>query len=403
MGRRGENIRKRADGRWEARVVQGRPIRGKTNYKYFYGNSYQNVKRKKKEFLLERCQFQQQPVQQSLTQPPPQEDCHDDAEPVFRDAARGWFASKRPVVKESTYSCYTVLVTKHILPALGNVQLSKFDAAMLGDFLLEKKAHGRLKDGGSLSDKTISDLKVILMQILSFAKAHGMMDAVPECPSLSSRQPEASVLSKQEQEQVVEEALKEDTPFSLGLLISLYGGIRIGEVCGLQWKDFDCKNGTVSISKTVSRITVTDGQSDSKTKVVIGTPKTDCSARIIPLPASVFQYFMAHRRAGDCYLVTGTTKYMEPRVCLDRYKRFLRRAGVSDHTFHTLRHTFATRCVENGVDIKSLSEIMGHSDVKITMQRYVHPSMDSKKTQINKLPCFQFDGQISGQFHAASA
>ncbi len=171
----------------------------------------------------------------------------------------------------------------------------------------------------------------------------------------------------------------------------------------MQWNDFDCKNGTVCISRTVSRIAVTGGQTAAKTKVVIGTPKTDCSIRTIPLPATVFQYFMQRRRNGDCYLVTGTEKYMEPRVCLARYKRFLHRAGVSDHTFHTLRHTFATRCVENGVDVKSLSEIMGHADVRITMQRYVHPSMDTKKAQVNKLPCFQISGQNSGQVHPASA
>ncbi|MCD8364903.1 MAG: site-specific integrase, partial [Clostridiales bacterium] len=131
--------------------------------------------------------------------------------------------------------------------------------------------------------------------------------------------------------------------------------------------DFDCKNGTVSIRRTIYRIAVSDEEAVAKTKeviaktkVVIGTLKTDCSIRTIPLPVPVFQYLMQRRRPADCYVVTGTARYMEPRVCLDRFKRFLRRADVADHTFHTLRHTFATRCVEHDVDVKSLSEIMGH-------------------------------------------
>ncbi len=389
MGRRGENIRKRADGRWEARVVWGSPVGGRTSYKYLYGRSYQEVRQKKKAFL-NACQAQPCPGEA---------DCR---EFRLREAAELWLCARRTTVKESTLSCYTVLIREHILPALGEVELHRLDSAALGDFLAETKAHGRIRDGGALSHKTVSDIKAVLMQILTYAKSRGMLITVPECPSVPSRRPDISVLTTLEQQRVEEEALEEDTPFCLGVLLSLYGGMRIGEVCGLQWRDLDSKNGTVSISRTIARITATDGQSDSRTKVVIGTPKTDCSVRTIPLPAPVFQYLMQRRRSGECYLVTGTRKYMEPRVCLDRYKRFLRRAGVADHTFHTLRHTFATRCVESGVDVKSLSEIMGHSNVKITLQRYVHPSLDAKKAQVNKLPCFQTSGQTGGQAHTES-
>lgn len=388
MGRRGENIRKRQDGRWEARVVQGRPICGKTNYKYFYGNSYQDVRQKKKSFLENR---QLMPL--DVTPAPAETTGMGDT--PFRDVVARWLVSKKSVVKESTYSCYSIMVEKHILPVLGQLPVSRIDSSCLTAFLEKKKISGRL-GGGALSDKTLSDMKTVLMQILRFAKKQGKISTVPDCPSMTSRQPDVNVLTVREQTQVEARVMEEDTPFGLGVLISLYGGIRIGEVCGLQWKDIDCKNGTLSINKTVYRITNMDGQSGAKTKVVIDTPKTDCSVRTIPLPAPVFQYLMERRRDGDCYIVTGTTKYMEPRVCLDRYKRLLHRAGMADHTFHTLRHTYATRCVESGVDIKSLSEIMGHSDVKITLQRYVHPSMDTKKAQVNKLPCFYAGGQISG-------
>ncbi|MCD8078080.1 MAG: site-specific integrase, partial [Lachnospiraceae bacterium] len=276
------------------------------------------------------------------------------------------------------------------------------NSSRLAAFLDEEKKNGRL-GGGALSDKTMSDMKVILMQILRFAKKRGLIDILPEGPAITSRQPDISVFTSREQDLIEKKAMEEDTPFCLGVLLSLYGGIRIGEACGLQWGDFDCKNGTFTIRRTVYRIASADEGTGAKTKVVIGTPKTECSIRTIPLPEPVFQYFMQRRRPACCYVMTGTVKYMEPRGCLDRYKRFLRRANVADHTFHTLRHTFATRCVEYNVDIKSLSEIMGHSNVKITLQRYVHPSMDVKKAQINKLPCFSLGGQIRGQAEAKIA
>lgn len=388
MGRRGENIRKRQDGRWEARVVQGRPHGGKTNYKYLYGSSYQDVRRKKKAFLERR-----RPVGWDEILSPTENGLRD---APFRDVVSAWLACKKSEVKESTYSCYATMAEKHLLPALGALPVGEIDSRCLAGFLEKKKTSGRLR-GGPLSDKTLSDMKTVLMQILRFAKKRGMIPAVPDCPAMPSRTPDASVLTMGEQKLVEARVMEEDTPFSLGVLLSLYGGVRIGEVCGLQWRDFDCQNGTISINKTVYRITDRGGQDGPRTKVVIGTPKTDCSVRTIPLPTPVFQYFMARRRDGDCYIVTGTARYMEPRVCLDRYKRLLRRAGVADHSFHTLRHTYATRCVESGVDVKSLSEIMGHSNVKITLQRYVHPSMDTKKQQVNKPPCFPAGGQIRGQ------
>lgn len=375
-------------------MVQGRPVCGKTNYKYFYGKSYQDV-RKKKNAFLSGMTFPPSSAIPSLA-----EDCG--VETPVRDVAAQWLESKKLMVKESSLVCYTTMIKKHILPELGDIPVNMVRSALLTEFMEKEKNSGRLR-GGALSDKTVADMKSLLMQILQFAKTRGMLYALPECPSVGRCQPDVSVLTKQEQGRLEEKVLEEDTPFSLGVLLALYGGVRIGEVCALQWKDFDFKNETVTISKTLSRITDTDEQADSKTKVVIGTPKTNCSLRRIPLPAPVFHYFIQRRCSDDCYVLTGTVKYMEPRVCLDRYKRLLHRSGVADHTFHALRHTFATRCVENGVDIKSLSEIMGHSDVKITLQRYIHPSMDTKKAQVNKLPCFDTGGQIRGQDYAQIA
>ncbi|MCD8364087.1 MAG: site-specific integrase [Lachnospiraceae bacterium] len=387
MGRRGENIRKRMDGRWEARVVQGSPIDGKTNYKYLYGRTYQEVRRRKHAFLQEDSV-----------------DIHNSCASLrLREVTQSWLEKKRPLVKESTYAYYRIMVENHILPELGGLTVSELTSERMVAFLMSRRQHGRKRDGGVLANKTVSDLKAILKQILSYARSCGLTDFIPDCPSVCMRQPPVNVLTKREQARVESVLRKEDQPFSLGVLLSLYGGLRIGEVCALRWEDFDFQNGTLKVSRTLSRIPNMDMNADSKTKVVIGSPKTDCSLRTVPLPAPVFRYMQERQRKGEAYLLTGTEKYMEPRVCLARFKRLLRRAGVAEHTWHTLRHTFATRCVENGVDLKSLSEIMGHSNVKITLQRYVHPSLDSKKEQINKLPCSFVSGQNRGQKSRESA
>ncbi len=380
MGRRGENIHKRKDGRWEARIVQGEPANGKTNYKYFYGESYQEVKEKKKAFLAARSSGKA-PAEETKAA---EIFVPSAAQPNFGDIALSWLEEKQGSVKESTYACYVNMVTRHILPEIGMLPLAEINSGLLREFLSEKKQHGRVT-GGGLSDKTISDLKSLLAQILRYAETTGLTENAPKCPPTPCRQPSISVLSKREQAAIEKEAAAEDRPFSLGVLLCLYAGLRIGEVCALQWKDFDTNNETVSIRRTVIRIQNVEDPFGEKTKVIIGAPKTACSLRTIPLPDFIFSYFMERRLADERYMMTGSCKFMEPRVCLDRYKRLLRRAGVADHTFHALRHTFATRCVENGMDLKSLSEIMGHSSVKITLQRYVHPSMDSKKEQMTRL------------------
>ncbi|MCD7918770.1 MAG: site-specific integrase [Clostridiales bacterium] len=399
MGKRGENIRKRADGRWEARIIVGKPAGGKSKYKYVYGASYREVRQKKKTFLVEGGAA---PVQQPLPPLPPAHEENSQGGVLFRDIAAEWLDTKQTTVKESTCVSYAMALEKHVLPALGNLPAGAIDRSVLEKFLAGKKSCGRL-DGGALSHKSVADLRSIVMQVLRYAVKCGVIGAVPDCPATGSRQPEISVLTKQEQEKLEETAIREDTPFCMGVLLSLYGGLRIGEVCGLRWADFDLENGTVSINRTVSRIVNMGGQPAQKTKVVISAPKTSCSLRTIPLPEPVLQLLLRHRQPDEMYVATGTDKYMEPRVLLARYKRLLRRAGVSDHTYHTLRHTFATRCVECGVDIKSLSEIMGHSDVKITLQRYVHPSIDAKKRQIDKLPCFRVSGQNHGRDYKESA
>lgn len=380
MGRHGENIRLRNDGRWEARILITDQESGNKHYKYLYGNTYQKVKQRRDEFLkgnnlICRKASALTAVSKETLLPAM----------TFKDAAAGWLASKRPMVKESTYIHYENQVKKHLLPEFEGTSLAEMNSADIEAFLIKKKQSGGLLGHAPLSENSLADIMMILMQILKYAKSRGFIPAVPDCPAFSATQSPITVLSREEQKKLVDYILANETPFSLGILIALYAGLRIGEVCALQWGDFDFVSRTVTVSKTAMRIYDADGKGPAKTKVVIDKPKTISSMRTVPLTDDLAYYLSSRHDDNESFVITQTDKCMEPRVCLDRYKRLLHRAGLPDYNFHLLRHTFATRCVEQGVDIKSLSEIMGHANVSITLQRYVHPSMELKREQINKI------------------
>lgn len=384
MGRHGENIRKRTDGRWEARYIQYHNAEGKAVYRYIYGKSYQEVKQKRKNAMSEEL--------------PKVKENNRGSKVAFCQVAEEWLVYKKGRVKQSTYANYVNSLEKHLLPQMGKIYVSAMTTQEIEKFLQHKLLHGRLDGKGGLSNKSVSDLRSLLKLILQYAKKAGYF-----CPSdlnfsiPAGHPPQIEILQKEEREKLERVLLSEIKPLYLGILIALYGGLRIGEVCALQWKDFDFQEGTVSVSKTVIRIMDTEKNAEKKTKVLIETPKTECANRTIPLPETVLFYLQEASSEPETYVLTGKKNFMEPRVCLENYKKILRQAGIREHTFHALRHSFATRCVELGFDIKSLSEIMGHSNIAITMQRYVHPSMEQKRTQMNKLSLDCIHGQTSGQ------
>ncbi len=397
MSKHGENIRCRGDGRWEARVITGPPVNGRTTYKSLYGRSYQEVKQKKLNYESGSLFRAAAPVRQTSREGQEAMNAAPASvrtEVTFQEAAASWLAFRASTWKESTYAHYTRTIRQYLLPELGEADLREITTPMLEGFLEQMRQRGS-RDGGPLSGKTVSDLRSILVQILTYAQTKGWLAHVPSCPTVSSRLPVISVMTRQEQQCLIQTIIKEGTTFGLGVLLSLYAGLRIGEACGLKWRDVDRVNATLKISRTVMRI-ADFGSSEARTKVVVSAPKTETSSRTVPLPGLVFQYLMQFRLADDLYILTGRDKCMEPRVCRDRFSRLLGRSGIRHYSFHTLRHTYATRCIESGMDVKSLSEMMGHADVKITLQRYVHPSMDLKKEQVERLPIFVLDGQNRG-------
>ena len=385
MGRRGENIRKRADGRWEARVIAAYDASGKARYRYLYGKTYQEVREKKTKLLAEKEKDLIRTETNRL-------------KTSFSAIAMQWLASRKDTIKESTYACYYMLLQKHLIPALGEYPLTALTRDVLDAYLRSLLKDGRSDGKGGLSPKTVSDIRSLLILILKYAQLqHYPCPADHSLFSPRSRTSAIRILSPEEQLRLERFLLEEQTPFHIGILLTLYSGLRIGEICALQWSDLRLEDHLLNVAKTLIRIPEVELAAGKRTRVLIDRPKTDSSIRLVPIPDFLAKLLFLQRRDGDMYLLTGTEHYMEPRICLAKYKQVLHKALLPSYTFHTLRHTFATRCVESGFDPKSLSEILGHSSVTTTLQRYVHPTMDLKRRQMEKLAQFSICSQNRGQ------
>ncbi len=406
MGRRGENIRKRKDGRWEARIIAGYDSGRRAKYHSVYGKTYSEVKAKKNIWLEDRIQTGNISCQ----------DYYARLQVTFEEVCREWLESKRKVIKESSYAHYVHLVQKHLLPELGKRMLASITTEEMNQFLQTKLQTDAVIMSGKqafrdrslavrtakngLSPKTVSDIRSVIIQILDFAKDRKYPTGITgKLFFPKSVQPAIRVLNRQEQLLLEEYIFQEQSPFTAGILLALYGGLRIGEICSLKWKDIHLKQGEVRVEKTLLRIqeTIPGSEHSSKTKLLLDKPKTANSIRSVPLPGFITEHLKSLMRPPEIYVITGTPSWMEPRTCLDKYKRILKKAGIDDYSFHALRHTFATRCMEMGFDIKSLSEILGHANVNITLQRYVHPSMELKKQQMNRLEQVSIWGRTLGQ------
>lgn len=310
----------------------------------------------------------------------------------FSWVANQWLSSVKRTIKESSYTRYHRNVHSYLIPALGKYAISQIDSQIVNLFKEEMLTKGGKRRDG-LSEKTVTDILSVLKLIISHATEEGYMTmntALIRNPRRKKK--EMLIIPREEINRLEEILLDSEENISLGILLTLHTGIRNGELCGLRWGDISFKSKVIHICRTVERITDLDPAHPSKTKVIISEPKTETSKREIPLPSILCRYLKTHCGVADTYLLTGTNKPSEPHTLYVRYTRFLRRYGFSDYTFHALRHTFATRGIESGFDAKSLSEILGHSDVTTTLRCYVHPSLEQKRKQMENL----FDNKIRG-------
>ena len=188
------------------------------------------------------------------------------------------------------------------------------------------------------------------------------------------------VITKDERHRIELYLTQNLTATNIAVLLCMFSGLRIGELCGLKWSDVDFDNGTISVSRTVQRI-----NKGGRSEVVVGTPKSKSSVRIVPVPKFIVDIMKQNKKADGFYLISGKVKPVEPRTMQYRFKSILKACGVRDVNFHLLRHTYATVCIEQGFDPQTLSELLGHADASITLNRYVHSSMQMKRKYVDRL------------------
>lgn len=372
MARTGENIYKRKDGRWEARYIISYDEEGKAKYKYLYARNYSEVKAK-----LLKAQNGVMIVRDI--------EKHSNNE-IYEFWLREWLKSKKINIKESTYIRYRNIIENHIMPELGKYPISKISTALIERFVSDKLTKGRLDGNGGLSPKTMSDILLIMKESFKYAQASGIITICSfDRVSIKRQNQEMRVLSVSEQKRLLSVLLTDLDRYKFGF-ICLYTGIRIGELCALQWKNISLSEQTMKIEQTMQRLQDEDQNALHKTKIIVTGPKSNAAIRTIPLPEFVTETIKSFDGSANAYVLSGKCKtVVEPRTMQNRFKSYLNEAQIDDANFHSLRHTFATRCVEAGFDVKTLSEILGHSSVKITLDRYVHSSMQLKRSNMDKL------------------
>jgi len=368
MARRGENIYKRKDGRWEGRIL----LKGKS-YKYLYGKSYKEIREKMKSFQDNKvCLDEKHKNNQNAAEL---------LEDWLREAVSGQ-------LKPSTYESYYRCVHKYILPFFrmkGNEKISKESVTQLVKSIGNEPALAE-----SSKKKVLSILKLALKAILKDSPESAVIAEVIKLPKVAANG--IQVFSVKEQRLIEEVICNSPDKRSLGILLCLYTGIRLGELCALRWSDMDLDAGMMSIRRTVCRTKNFDG-GEKKTGLSVGTPKSLKSVRKIPLPAFLVDLVVTYRPFPEdetCYIMSGNNVPMDPRSFQKLFKNILNEANLQERKFHTLRHTFATRALELGIDIKTVSEILGHANVSTTLNIYAHSLVEHKKAAIKKFNDMHF-------------
>ena len=298
---------------------------------------------------------------------------------TFSKVAELWKADKKQYVKKSTYAAYALLIQSHLLPELG--EQDEISEESVQSFVNQKLESG-------LSQKTVRDILVVLKMILRFGAKRGywpsrQIDII--FPTERERQ-DIEVLTLANQRQLMSYVKEHFTFLNLGIFICLNAGLRIGEVCALQWNDIDVASGVIHVGKTIQRIYLVDGQ-EKYTELIIDKPKTKNSIRDIPMTRDLFSLIRPLKKIvrGDYYVLTNSAEPTEPRTYRSYFNKLQKELGLPKMRFHGLRHSFATRCIESKCDYKTVSVLLGHSNISTTLNLYVHPNMEQKKKCIDAM------------------
>ena len=298
---------------------------------------------------------------------------------TFKTIAEDFLIFKKRQIKQSTYYNYTYKIQKYLLPAFENLSLEEileYDFNRFSELLLETT---------QISNKFLKDILLVLKSILKFAeKKYDVKMKLYLINLPRVRTHSLKVFSESDKRKIKAYCMNSENTKDIGIALCLYTGMRIGEICALKWEDIDLNKRIIYVRHTLQRIYI-----DKKnTKIIIDAPKSEKSIRNIPMSNMIYTKLKSMREnfSKDDFFLTGDSKsFMEPRGYQYTFKKMLKECKIAERNFHCLRHTFATDCISVGMDVKSLSEILGHSDVSITLNRYVHSSDKIKKRYLEKL------------------
>lgn len=376
MARIGKNVYfRQSTGKWEGRFVKGRKGNGRLWYGYVSGMTEAECTRKRE---IAAKIYEDERSQAGMGD-----------RLLFTVVATKWLASESRTKKASTICRYRNNLQLHLNPRFQDKRFTEISREEVVDYIAELQA----KDDGrsGMSPNTVKGILSVLRSVLAYGERqyHLSIANLARLPVSDSENTSLRVLTENEEGMLLKHIFSTLTGDGLGILLVLYTGLRLGELCSLRWEDIDFKERTVSVRTTMERIQ-TPEHPKNRTKVSITPPKSRKSIRTIPLHEDLLG--LLRERAGErgTFFLTGRKDvYIEPRTMENRFKSIVKKAGIADVNFHALRHTFATRSIENGVDAKVLSEFLGHASVKLTLDRYVHPSDWQKRKNINALPGFR--------------
>lgn len=290
-----------------------------------------------------------------------------------------WKTDKKQYVKKSSYAVYVLLIENHILPEFGSA--SHIEEAKVQAFVFKKLEQG-------LSQKTIKDILIVLKMIVKFGAKHNWMAYKPldiQYPTEREKQT-IDILSRDHQKKIMVYVQNHFTFRNLGVHLCLSTGMRIGEICALTWEDINTDTGIINIRKTIQRIyTIEDG--NRKTELILDSPKTVNSIREIPMSRELLNMLKPIKKIVNptFFVLTNDAKPTEPRTYRSYYKNLMETLGMPKLKFHGLRHSFATRCIESKCDYKTVSVLLGHSNISTTLNLYVHPNLEQKKKAIDQM------------------
>lgn len=290
-----------------------------------------------------------------------------------------WKADKKQYVKKSSFSAYTLLIENHLQPVFGDQFI--IEETDVQNFVFQKLESG-------LSHKTIKDILIVLKMILKFGAKHKWLDYTPfdiQFPTEREKH-NIEVLSRADQKKIMNYIQEHFTFRNLGVYICLSAGMRIGEVCALTWEDIDTDNGVISVNRTIQRIYVIE-EGNRRTELILDTPKTKNSIREIPISKDLLKILKPFKKIVNpsFFVLTNDVKPTEPRTYRSYYKNLMKELNMPELKFHGLRHSFATRCIESNCDYKTVSVLLGHSNISTTLNLYVHPNMEQKKKAIEQM------------------